>query len=250
MNLKTFCCFFTVALLALGCTSNSLRPNMPKPVGNTDDETIYGMVCDGSNDTILVYLPLPYNGEDPDTLQILEASHQHQVFGQLRIGDQVAMLRHATDSRQAEIVIVMQDLKGQWCYKVLPTLRQRADMQGTSEQQKIRQLPDSIKNLLTKEREYSLVIKNDSVAFSLGGNRNAITSDEESPVVYPALQRYHQWCIHNGRLLLSQTQTDSLGNTKIIHADTAQIIELTPDTLVLRFADGEQGYYRKTESNE
>ena len=251
MNLKTFGRILTAAILAAGCTSGANKQDQTAAASNgSDNETIFGLVCDGSNDTIVVYLALPYGGSDPDTLNILEASRQHQVFGQLRIGDQVAMYRNAEDSTQADIVVVTQDLQGQWCYKVLPTLRQRADMDGLSEQQAIRQLPDSVKELLSVEREYGLMIKNDSVAHSFGAFRNVKTSDEESPVVYPELQRYHQWFIYNGRLVLSETQVDSLGNVETVHADTAEFVELTPDTLVLRFADGEQGYYRKAETNE
>ena len=251
MNLKTFGRILTAAILAVGCSSGDNRQSQTVAVGNdSDNETIFGLVCDGSNDTIVVYLSLPYTGSDPDTLNILEASRRRQVFGQLRIGDQVALYRNADDSTRADIVVVTQDLQGQWCYKVLPTLRHRADMEGLSEQQAISQLPDSVKALLSIEREYGLLIKNDSVAHSFGAFRNVKTSDEESPVVYPELQRYHQWLIYNGRLVLSETQVDSLGNVETVHADTAEFVELTPDTLVLRFADGEQGYYRKAETNE
>ena len=242
-NIKALCRLIAALFLLTGCASNHPQPQSNVVSANTDDKTIYGMICDGSNDTILVYLPLPYTGSDPDTLNILEASHNHQVFGQFRIGDQVAIYHDENDSVKTDIVIVTQDLRGHWCYKVLPTLRQRAEMRGQS----LHHLPDSIKELLTVEREYGLLMKNDSMVFTTGGVRRSKTSDEESPVVYPEFRRYRSWYIYNGHLILAFTETDSLGNVETAYADTAQIMELTPDTLVLRFADHEQGYYRKSE---
>ena len=56
-----------------------------------------------------------------------------------------------------------------------------------------------------------------------------------------------QWYIHNGRLFLVETSIDSLGNIKPIATDTAELVELNPDTLVLRMSDGLHGYYRKAE---
>ena len=53
----------------------STEQNMP------GDSTVYGLACDGCNDTILVFLPR--TGGDPDTFNILGASKQHQVFGRM-----------------------------------------------------------------------------------------------------------------------------------------------------------------------
>lgn len=247
MKLKTILGCLAAAILIIGCSTDSKSNLSTSTLSlNTNDETIYGLVCDGSNDTIVIFLRLPYQGTDPDTINILEASRNRRVFGQLRIGDQVAMLCNDSIETNADIVIVTQDLRGQWCYKVLPTLRKRAD----KEEDDATEMPDTIKKLLTTEREYSLFIKGDSVAYSRGGTRNARTSDDELPVIYPKLQRYHQWFIYNGQLVLCETKTDSLGHVEVLHADTAQFVELTPDTLVLRFASGEQSYYRKTETND
>ena len=136
-----------------------------------DDRTIYGLVCDGCNDTIVIFLPMSfkgdYNGSNPDTLNILEASRRHQVFGQLRIGDKLAMMRNEHDSTVADLVIVTEDMLGSWCYKVLPTLKRRADMDGQTESQVMEQLPDSVLDLLKVEREYGIAIKNNNVATCL-----------------------------------------------------------------------------------
>lgn len=250
-----------VIVLATGCGRQQERPSTSdsggagmgsladvRGVEAAADSTIYGLACDGCNDTIVVFLRLPYNGSDPDTLNILEASHQHRVFGTPMIGDRLAIMRNSIDTTKADQMIVVEDLLGLWCYKVRPTLRQRADMEGQSVSQSISQLPDSIRELLEVEREYGMTIKNDSVVYPHGMQWVATTTDEETPIEYPRLKRYFVWYIHNGQLILTETARDSLGNAYATNIDTAAIAKLDNDTLVLRFADGEQSYYHKDET--
>ena len=59
-----------------------------------------------------------------------------------------------------------------------------------------------------------------------------------SPVDYPALKRYTQWHLYNGRLVLVPDSARSEA------PDTATIVLLRRDSLVLRFNDHEQAYYR------
>lgn len=240
-------------LLTIGCfvacgTSKEEISNEEEEVVFTrieGDSTIYGMACDGCNDTIVVYLETPYSGSDPDTLNILEASKQHKIFGHPRIGDKLAIVRNAADTTKADMVIVTEDLQGDWCYKVLPTLRMRADMEGHTIKQKISQLPDTIVKLLKVEREYGISIKADNVAFPIGMSRGKATSDEESPVEYPKLKFYNEWFIYNGKIVFRSVRPDSLGQQQVLLSDTANLEMLTPDTLVFRFAEGLRGYYKK-----
>lgn len=230
--------------LSMGCSRPQKRSfvvvNKALAMG---DSTLYGLVCDGSNDSIVVFLPDPYDGSDPDTLDILEASSLHQVFGILRIGDKIALKRNPVDSTKADLVIVTQDLLGQWCYKVKPTLRRRAGMYSSEH------MPDSVRQLLEEEREFGIMLKVDSVAFSVG-QRPRATVDEESPVEYPPVKRYRKWYISNGHLMLMQANTDSLGNAIPVAVDTVDLVRLDADTLVLRFSNGEHSYYRKKEEAE
>ena len=205
------------------------------------DSTIYGLACDGCNDTIVVFLRTPYTGSDPDTLNILEASRRHRVFGRVMIGDQLAIVRNASDTTVADLMIVTEDLKAQWCYRVLPTLRERAALEGVH----TAALPDSIKELLSTEREYGFHLKNEGVSMPIGMSYRAATTDEEEDVVYPKLTRYFEWYIYNGHLVLETSRRDSLQQRQIMVSDTADIMMLTPDTLVIRFSDHEQGYYKR-----
>lgn len=211
-----------------------------------DNATIYGLACDGCNDTIVVFLTLDYDGSDPDTLNVLDATRQHMVFGNIRIGDKLAIVRDEQDSAKARMVVVVDDLLGEWCQQVLPTLRERADMEGLTHRQKVEQLPDSIRELLSIPREYAYVFKHDNVLFTKGASRQA-TSDEVLPVEYPTLKRYREWDFFNGQLILIEAMTDSLGKNNIVSTDTVDLMLLTPDSLVLRFNDGPRGFYRKIE---
>lgn len=247
--MKHFSLTLLGTLLLLACSTG--QPESPTatkhPIVNADEATIYGLVCDGSNDTILIFLHDPYDGANPDTLNILAASKAQQVFGQLRTGDKVAIVRDTADDTRASQVIVTQDLQGQWCYKVKPQLRRTAGMAETGSEIALRQLPDSVRQLLDTELEYGLMLKSDSVAYPIAPRAASLADANESPVEYPSVKRYSQWHIRNGKLLLTEAVLDSLGNSIPQGTDTTELVRLTPDTLVLRFADGEKAYYRKTE---
>ena len=232
--------------IVMACQQQKNMPPLLQPkTTDSGDSTLYGLICEGSNDSILVYLPDPYDGSDPDTLDILYASRQHQVFGRLQVGDRVAIMCDTVGYKRASVVIVTQDLQRQWCYKVKPRIRRRAEMVNDSVGLTYWELPDTLQQQLIAEREYGFALKADSVAMPIGMRQ--AHADEDSPVEYPPLKRYRQWYIQNGRLLLVETTLDSLGNIKPVATDTAELVELTPDTLVLRMADGLHGYYRKVE---
>ena len=247
--MKHFALYILAALVLAACSTS--LPQQPtansRTMADSDDTTIYGLVCDGSNDTIIVFLHDPYDGTDPDTLNILEASRAQQVFGALRIGDKVAIIRDTADDKRASLVIVTQDLLGQWCYKVKPTLRRRVAMDSLATDSLISEQPDSIKRMLNTEVEYGVTLKIDSVAMPIGMGADRTYTDGAQLVEFPPLKRYRQWYIRDGKLLLTQMKLDSLGNTAPLSTDTATLVVLTPDTLVLRFPDGEQAYYKKAE---
>jgi len=211
------------------------------------DSTVYGLACDGCNDTILVFLPR--KGGDPDTFNILNASKQRKVFGRPMIGDKMAVVVNRENPKVADMVIDLEELKGEWCYQVKPQLRERAGMSMNAQQlAKIMEV-DSVFRKMMEPREYGLEIKSEHVARPIGMTY-AMTSDEESPVIYPQLNRYREWLIFNGQLILNETRRDTTGAVTVINSDTAKFILLRRDTLVIEFTDGkQQGYYRKTEES-
>ncbi len=212
---------------------------------SANDSMIHGLVCDGCNDTIIIFLQQPYQGSDPDTLNILEASKQRKVFGHPDVGDKLALLRSKEDSTIGSFIIVLNDLEGAWCYKVKPSLRLRADVEGHTENQQLSHLPDSVRELLNIEYEYGINIKSDHVASPIGWQDFSKSASEDSPVEYPTPPHYNEWRLSAGRFILLATSIDSLQKVQIRKADTTHLVELKDSTLVLHFADGNHTFYRK-----
>ena len=238
-----------LALLAVltACGTSSQRQSDLDPSdvlqNQPGDSTFYGLACDGCTDTILIVLPS--DGSDPDTFDILEAMRSRQVFGRPQIGDRLALFRNRLDTCVADIVIDIDQLKGQWCYQVTPRLRRWAGMSDSAQQVPPPSMPDSIRRKLFQPRELGIQLNGDGTARPIGSVPRAKSSDERSPVEFPPQKRYHEWRIVNGRLLLNETSLDSLGNTIVTGSDTARLVLLRRDTLVLRIDGVEQGYYRK-----
>ena len=92
--------------------------------------------------------------------------------------------------------------------------------------------------------EYCLKLKADNTAQATGYRRN--TSRNQSPAVYPDIHRYTEWRLFNGRLILhADTIAGFTQEGEVPVTDTADIVVLRRDTLILRFGDKEQSYYRK-----
>jgi len=208
------------------------------------DSTRYGLACDGCTDSILVFLP--YNSNRLDTFDIITAQQQHRIMGRPHIGDELAIMVNPADTAEALMVINMETLRNTWCYKVTPTLRNVQNMPERMRRRMMERIPDSLRQQWMTPREYSLRLKRDMTAVAMGGVRRQTTTDDMSPVEYPPIRRYTEWRLFNGRLIL---KADTIaGFTKEgdkPFVDTADIQLLRHDTLVLRFADHEQSYYRK-----
>ena len=241
----------TAAVLAFGACGGKQQGDVPAEEYNDaisietnvpGDTTLYGLACDGCSDTLLVFLP--NSGGDPDTLNILAASKAHRVFGHLTIGSKIAVIRNSNNPRVGDIVINLNDLKGEWCYLVKPQLRERAGMDKNQLKKEAKPEIDSILQKLLQPREFGIEIKGENTARPIGIRRSS-DDDQNSPIVLPPLKRYRAWSIFNGQLLLSETTRDSTGTMTLTNTDTATFVLLRRDTLVLRFNDGEQGYYRR-----
>lgn len=242
---QTLIALTATALLVGACHSGS-QPQEKQVSYNEivtleGDSTVYGLACDGSTDSILVYLP--FNGGDPDTIDILNARIQRRVFGRPDVGDEVAFVLSASNKKVADLVINIDRLKGSWCYQVMPKLRRRAGLPADSIVQLPPDFPDSLRQKWFQPREYGLEIQRDNAVRPIGAQRRG--KEQQGPVEYPEMKRYREWHIYNGHLLFSETRRDTTGATKVISTDTADIVVMRHDSLLLRFADHEQGYYRK-----
>lgn len=248
--------YFFAAFLALLSACGGRDEKAVNPTGSMadtlslvleGDSTVYGLACDGCNDTILVFLPLSNTAGDPDTFNVLEATRSHRVYGHLNVGDNVAVVRSTADTTVAQLVIDMEDLCHTWCYLATPTLKERADITPAMRKQFLSQMPDSVRDSLFMPREYGFTINADHTARPVG---QYYRKDENSPVEYPKPHRYRQWQLLNGSLLLTRTELDSTGQQRAVGTDTAHFVLLRNDTLVLSFPDGPQSYYRKQKETD
>lgn len=198
------------------------------------DSTIYGLACDGCTDSVVVVLP--YAGGDPDTFDIIAAARNRRIYGEPHIGNRMALTVNPRDRREARQVIVIDDLERQWCFKVMPEITGTVD--------------DSTRQKLMVAREYSYTLKRDNQMRTAGDTPQTGTSDEQSPAEYPEIRQYNKWSILNGKLVLAFDMQNVIANDSLHAAegntaDTAEIVMLTPDSLVLRIKDKVRGFYRR-----
>ena len=231
-TMKKALLFIALATLMTACGSKSPKdsPAVSDAISTFQnapgDSALYGLACDGCTDSILVFLP--YSGGDPDTFDIINAFQEHRLMGRPHIGDHLAVILSNDSARKVLTTINMSTLTGQWSYMVTPTLRHQAEAS--------RVIPDSILQRLLAPREYSLRLRDGGIALTYGNYQQK--SNTMSPVDYPELKRYTQWHLYNGRLVLVPDSARSEA------PDTATIVLLRRDSLVLRFNDHEQAYYR------
>lgn len=240
MNIKhilTDICI-SAALCSCGSKSNNADVDFGIVEYHTNapgDSTLYGLACDGCTDSVIVVLP--YAGGNPDTFDIIDAARNKRIYGQPHIGNRIALTVNPQNSKAALQVIVVDDLEKQWCFKVMP------EITGI--------VPDSIMQLLMVPREYSYMLKRDSLMRTIGNTLQTGTSDEQSPAEYPTIKHYNKWSIYNGRLIFAfdmqnaiATENDTLQRVMSNTADTAEIVKLTPDSLVLRIQGKLRQFYK------
>ena len=199
------------------------------------DSTLYGLACDGCTDSVIVILP--YSGGDPDTFDIICCERNGKLYGQPRIGHRLAVTVNPNKKKEAEQVIVLDDLEQQWCFAINPVITE--------------ELPDSVMKSLMIPHEYSYMLKRDNQVRTIGTIYKTGIAEEQSPAVYPDVKQYNKWVLYNGKLILAFDMENaiSVGNDSLhtdkVTADTADIVMLAADTLVLRMKDGLHSFYKK-----
>lgn len=231
-----------IAAVMTGCGSKSdkantddmqdiveIRENVP------GDSTLYGLACDGCTDSVVVILP--YSGGDPDTFDIVNAARDNRIFGEPRIGCRLALTINPARHDEARQVIVLDDIEQQWRIKVMPEI--------------IGEQPDSVVKQLMVPHEYSYLLKSNNQMRTMGNIRPSDTSDEQKPVEYPTITQYNKWSIYNGKLILAfdmqniiTADNDTLLPSVNAVSDTAEIVYMAADSLVLRINNKLKEFYR------
>lgn len=220
------------------------------------DSTVYGLVCSGCTDSILVFLP--DKGGDPITLNIFNANKAHQVFGYPEVGDKIALLLNPQDSTEVMVAIDIDQLRGTWVYNEMPIFKfqknsEEIDSIRKTMSEEALQRMDSVLQTMRVPREYGYTFKRDFTMMSVGGPPRTSSLDSNTPVEYPPLKRYREWHIHNGKIIFTsggiKTNENNSNNqsSKLVN-DTAEFVILLRDTMAIRFGDTVRGFRFKPDS--
>ncbi len=284
---KLFYILFALVLALTIACSGKKGPNefLDKPQDSlafVDTITIYGLACEGCSDSAVWLLPTDVS--DPIRFDIVNARRHHKVFGHFKTGDYIAVVPNAEDPTVADIAIDVDQLKGTWCYHVLPTLRRGANLPERVQKMILDSMPDTIKRPYYVPMEYGIVIKRNDLASPVNLlSMSSASEDEEdaNPFVYPTEDHYVAWHLMNGQLILTRQEaahivmereahddvnisdSDSVDVAGVKEAnetnaeeipirieahmvnDTTDILFLSEDSLALQFKDHVQGYYLK-----
>lgn len=249
-----------VMIMLVACNSDEKPPkieDLPEAESAykaVNDSTVYGLACEGCTDSVLVLLP--ENCSDPVSYDIVMARRMNRVHGMPEIGDKVAILINPKNKREALAVVDLDNLKGAWVYDAMPTLRQSV-LQAQEEASITREEKaeiDSAVRAQMKPHECGFNLKKDFAAMPIGRYWQRSSLEKEAPVEQPQVKRYTEWHIYNGKLILTETSSifTKEGELKGDKAknDTADILMLSRDTLVLKFKDNIQGYHRQKETGK
>ena len=210
------------------------------------DSTIYGLACEGCNDSVIVLLP--NDGSDPVTYDVVDARRNKRILGDIQIGDWIGIVANRYDKRVADEVVNLDQLKGIWCYVVMPKMRK------SLQRRMMRDMPDSVKRTYLIPREYGFWLRRQWGAQSVGYVSEQSALEQESPVVYPQLGYFTGWRIWNGKvIILSATpifKNDNTIQTIDPRIDTCDIVYLGNDSLVLSSEGASRSYYRKKDIND
>ena len=83
-------------------------------------------------------------GRDPVSYEIIDANRNGRVLGDIQIGDWIGVVVSKQDKRVADEVIDLDELKGIWCYVVMPQMRDYEKMSERLQKRMMRDMPDSI----------------------------------------------------------------------------------------------------------
>lgn len=194
------------------------------------DSTLYGLACEGCNDSVVVILP--YDLSDPHTYNITLAWKNHNIYGFPEIGDNIAVILSQNDSTMAEKVIVVDRIIGTWYYDIKPMIHKPAALTNAQfERMKTRfekHLTDSARDSIFKPIECELTF-NSNKMLSMNGMRQIKEKQEQSTlslIDYGKPTIYKEWSLWNGKLLMKQIRKD--------YVDTFEIESLKKDSLTLR----------------
>lgn len=217
------------------------------------DSTVYGLACKGSSDDAILLLPA--DGSDPVRYDIVSATRKNKVLGSVNTGDRIALVPNKKRANVADMVINLDELRGVWCYMVMPRMRQDGHEQEQARGRAKDSMADSLSLSLLVPLEYGFWLKSQGEAASVGYIRELNALADESPVAYPSLDYFVKWQIWNGKFVMASgrpkyDKDNTVDGYTDIKYDTCSIDFLSHDSLALTDRNGTRCYYRKKDASE
>lgn len=217
------------------------------------DSTVYGLACKGSSDDAILLLPA--DGSDPVRYDIVSATRRKKVLGSVNTGDRIALVPNKKHANVADMVINLDELRGVWCYMVMPRMRQDGHEQEQARGRAKDSKADSLSLSLLVPLEYGFWLKSQGEAASVGYIRELNALADGNPVTYPSLDYFVKWQIWNGKFVMASgrpkyDKDNTVEGYTDIKYDTCSIDFLSHDSLALTDHNGTRGYYRKKDASE
>lgn len=259
MRRRIFCYATIVMAMVMAACSSGSNPIMkqePAAEANEPDSMIYGLSCDGTNDSVIVFMPFD-TYSDPVTYNIEDAKAKGRIIGKPAIGDWIGIIVNPKDSSEVVMAIDLDKLKGTWTYEVRPTWKDASKLTARAIKRNFAEMPDSLKEAYLIPREYGFTLSRSSKASPVGMVYTRTSLEDDSPVEYPAVKRYIKWKTRNGHLIMTSVKlTDNTikikdGSTINYdempqYNDTMDFVFMTDDSLVMRTSTNERiAYHRK-----
>lgn len=217
------------------------------------DSTVYGLACKGSSDDAILLLPA--DGSDPVRYDIVSATRKNKVLGSVNTGDRIALVPNKKRANVADMVINLDELRGVWCYMVMPRMRQDGHEQEQARGRAKDSMADSLSLSLLVPLEYGFWLKSQGEAASVGYIRELNALADGNPVTYPSLDYFVKWQIWNGKFVMASgrpkyDKDNTVDGYTDIKYDTCSIDFLSHDSLALTDRNGTRGYHRKRDASE
>lgn len=216
------------------------------------DNAVYGLACDGCNDTVVVVLP--EDNSDPVTYNIMDAKRKKRIMGKIQIGDRLCIVLNKKNKKKVDVVVDIDKLAGIWCYIVMPKMRDAGQLSAKAQAHMMANMSDSLKETYLIPREYGFYLKRDWIASSVGYVDDTNALAQESPVEYPPLGYFTAWHLWNGMLVITSgtpsPKDSKQKKSQTLQNDTCSIDYLNGDSLVLSSDGISRSYYKKENIND
>lgn len=251
-------CLLAATVLASCGNNENNTAAVPAPQVQEEaepDSMIYGLSCDGTNDSVIVFLPTN-SYADPVTYSIELAKAKGKVIGRPSIGDWVGIIVNPADTTEALMAVNLDKLKGTWTYQVRPTWKDASKLTERAIRRNFASMPDSLREAYLVPREYGFTLSRSSMASPVGMVQASTSLEDDSPVEYPAVKHYRKWKTRNGRLILTSVDMTGVAALKLDqpidydalpqHHDTLNFVFMTDDSLVVTTQDDRRiAFHRK-----